>query len=161
MAIKTVTFDNKSNMSTNSDIPRINKVIDDDINQLKDVANTNATNIGDTSNLSTSDKSSLVNSINELLTNFNSLFKFQQVSQQVTISGNGNIGTPIADLENPTGYTLLGILPKVNGYGDQWQVTYSAYNQKVYAYIKSYYGESLTSTLQCTVVYINSDYLNV
>lgn len=90
-----------------------------------------------------------------------SLFKFQQVSQQVTIDGNGNIGTPIADLENPTGYTLLGILPKVNGYGDQWQVTYSAYSQKVYAYIKSYYSESLTSTLQCTVVYINSDYLNV
>lgn len=69
MAIKTVTFDDKQNLNTNSDIARINKVIDDDINQLKDVANTNANNIGNLEELSTTDKSSLVNAINNLTYN--------------------------------------------------------------------------------------------
>lgn len=66
MAIKLVTFDNKVNLNTEQDVPRINKVIDDDMNQLKNVANTNANNIGDLSTLNTTDKTSLVNAINEL-----------------------------------------------------------------------------------------------
>lgn len=160
MAIKTVTFDDKSNMSTNPDIPRINKVIDDDINQLKDVTNTNATNIGDTNNLSTSDKSSLVNSINELFGTIDGLFKFQSVNQQVIIGANGNVGSPIANINTPEGYTILGILPLENGYADQWQVTYAVYQNQVFAYIKSYYAQQLTAFLKCTVIYIKSDYLS-
>lgn len=64
MAIKTVTFEDKQNLNTNPDIARINKVIDEDINELKDVANTNANNIGDLSSLQ--DFSSLVEAINSL-----------------------------------------------------------------------------------------------
>ena len=67
MALKLVTFEDKQNLSTNESIARINKVTDDDINQLKDVANTNANNAGDMEQLNTTDKSSLVNAINELI----------------------------------------------------------------------------------------------
>lgn len=66
MAIKNVTFEDKQNLTTNENIPRTNKVIDDDINQLKDVANTNANKAGDLELLNTTDKDSLVDSINEL-----------------------------------------------------------------------------------------------
>lgn len=66
MALKLVTFQDKENMNTEQDVPRINKVIDDDMNQLKNVANTNAKNVGNLENLNTTDKSSLVNAINEL-----------------------------------------------------------------------------------------------
>lgn len=89
-----------------------------------------------------------------------SLFKFQNVNKQVTIGGNGNIGTPIANINTPEGYTILGILPLENGYGDQWQVTYCSYQNQVYAYIKSYYAQQLTAFLKCTVIYIKSDYLS-
>ena len=64
MAIKIVTFEDKQNLTTNENIPRINKVTDDDINQLKDVANTNANGIGDLSLLL--DFASLVEAINTL-----------------------------------------------------------------------------------------------
>lgn len=160
MAIKTVTFDDKSNMSTNPDIPRINKVIDDDINQLKDVANTNATNIGDANNLSTSDKSSLVNSINELLTNFNNLFKFQTLSVPIEIAGNGHAAFQMGWLDETEGYSYLGILSKESGFGDQWTITYSLYQgNKIYADVRNNYSQTLSSSITCTVVYIKSDYL--
>lgn len=87
-----------------------------------------------------------------------SLFKFQMVNQQVTIGGNGNVGTPIANLANPSGYTMLGILPLENGYADQWQVSYARYNNQVVAYIKSYYPQQLKSYLKCVVIYIKSNY---
>ena len=41
MGFKKITFENKENINTNSEIPRINKIIDDDINEIKDVVNTN------------------------------------------------------------------------------------------------------------------------
>lgn len=66
MAIKLVQFQNKENLNTNPQLPEINKVIDSNMNELKDVANTNANNVGNLENLNTTDKSSLVNAINEL-----------------------------------------------------------------------------------------------
>lgn len=73
MAIKTVTFDDKQNLNTNSEIARINKVIDDDINQLKDVANTNANNVGDMEQLDIPYDSIVgaLNGIAEIVTNSN------------------------------------------------------------------------------------------
>ena len=37
-----ITYDNKVNLDTNADVPRINKVIDDDLNEIKKVVNENA-----------------------------------------------------------------------------------------------------------------------
>ena len=67
MAIKLVQFQDKANINANPDLPEINKVIDSNMNELKDVANTNANNVGNLENLNTTDKSSLVNAINELV----------------------------------------------------------------------------------------------
>lgn len=67
MALNLVTFEDKQNLSTNESIARINKITDDDMNELKDVANSNANNIGDLEQLNTTDKSSLVNAINDIV----------------------------------------------------------------------------------------------
>lgn len=69
MEIKTVTFEDKQNLNTNPEIARINKVTDEDINELKDVVNTNANNIGDLEQLQTTDKNSLVGAVNEITRN--------------------------------------------------------------------------------------------
>lgn len=37
-----ITYDNKVNLNTNADIPRINKVTDEDLNEIKNVVNENA-----------------------------------------------------------------------------------------------------------------------
>lgn len=39
MALNLVTFQDKENLNTEQDVPRINKVVDDDINQLKSAIN--------------------------------------------------------------------------------------------------------------------------
>lgn len=104
------------------------------------------------------------NAVNQGLLSINNfigdLFKFQSVNQQVTIGANGNVGSPIANINTPEGYTILGIFPLENGYADQWQVTYAVYQNQVFAYIKSYYAQQLTAFLKCTVIYIKSDYLS-
>lgn len=69
MAIKLVQFQDKVNINANPDLPEINKVIDSNMNEMKYVANTNANNIGDLEKLSTIDKGSLVNAINNLAYN--------------------------------------------------------------------------------------------
>lgn len=73
MAVQTITYGNKNYLNQNADIPATNKVQDTDMNEIKSVVNNNATetsnnttNIGNLSNLATENKTSIVNSINEL-----------------------------------------------------------------------------------------------
>ena len=40
--MKQITYDNKVNLNTNPDVPRINKVIDEDLNEIKRVVNENS-----------------------------------------------------------------------------------------------------------------------
>ena len=42
MAIQTITYDNKTALNANVDIPNINKVTDNDMNEIKSVVNNNA-----------------------------------------------------------------------------------------------------------------------
>lgn len=137
-----ITYQDKVFLNENSQISSVNKVQDTDLNEIKNAVNEND------------------DTFTQLLENFNSLFKFQSVNQQVTIGANGNVGSPIANINTPEGYTILGILPLENGYADQWQVTYAVYRNQVFAYIKSYYAQQLTAFLKCTVIYIKSDYLS-
>ena len=137
-----ITYQDKAFLNENSQISSVNKVQDTDLNEIKNVVNEND------------------DAFTQLLENFNSLFKFQNVNQQVTIGANGNVGSPIANINTPEGYTILGFLPLENGYADQWQVTYAVYQNQVFAYIKSYYAQQLTAFLKCTVIYIKSDYLS-
>lgn len=45
MAIQTITYDNKTALNANPDIPNINKVTDNDMNEIKSVVNNNATEL--------------------------------------------------------------------------------------------------------------------
>lgn len=61
-----ITYANKVTLNPQPSIADENKVTDDDMNEIKDVVNTNDNNTGDLSNLATNTKSSIVEAINEL-----------------------------------------------------------------------------------------------
>lgn len=63
-----ITYDNKVDLQVASNIANINKVTASDMNEIKDVVNGNANEVGDISTLTTTDKTSVVNAINELET---------------------------------------------------------------------------------------------
>ena len=120
MAIKLVTFDNKVNLNTEQDVPRINKVIDDDMNQLKNVANTNANNLGDMEQLN-NPSDSLVGALNVL--NYNVITNGQAVKTGRKIDGkdeyvkryqgtiktvSGQVKTK-AQLKMPLGFNLTDV----------------------------------------------------
>lgn len=64
-----ITYENKVALNVNSDVADINKVTASDLNEIKNVVNTNNDNMGLLSNLNTTNKGSIVNSINEVITN--------------------------------------------------------------------------------------------
>lgn len=155
-----ITYQDKVFLNQNSQVADINKVTDTDLNQIKNVVNGNDANVGDLSDLNTVDKTSTVNAINELLTNFNNLFKFQTLSVPIEIAGNGHASFQMGWLDKTEGYSYLGILSKESGFGDQWTITYSLYQgNKIYADVRNNYSQTLSSSITCTVVYIKSDYL--
>lgn len=63
-----ITYGNKVAINENSGVADINKCNASDMNEIKSVVNTNDTNVGTLSNLSTIDKTSIVNAVNELET---------------------------------------------------------------------------------------------
>lgn len=63
-----LTYDNKIQMNENADIPAANKGRAVDWNEIKTVVNTNDDNVGDLSDLNTTDKTSVVSAINEVIT---------------------------------------------------------------------------------------------
>lgn len=67
MAIQTIQYQNKVALNTNPEIADINKVTDNDMNEIKSVVNNNANNAGDLSNLTTPTTDNLVNAINSIV----------------------------------------------------------------------------------------------
>lgn len=61
-----ITYSNKTFLNENASIPETNKVTDDNMNEIKSVVNQNDTNVGNLSNLQTTNKTSIVSAINEL-----------------------------------------------------------------------------------------------
>lgn len=66
-----ITYENKVALNVNSDIADINKVNASDLNEIKEVVNTNDDNMGLLNNLTTPNKSNLVGAINEVNNKFN------------------------------------------------------------------------------------------
>ena len=66
--MRTITYTNKSALNENASIADINKVKNTDMNEIKSVVNDNATECGNASSLNTTNKTSLVNAINEVNT---------------------------------------------------------------------------------------------
>lgn len=65
MSITKITYTDKQQLNANASINAVNKCQASDMNEIKSVVNTNADLQGDLTNLATTDKSSLVNAINE------------------------------------------------------------------------------------------------
>lgn len=65
-----ITYEDKQNLNTNESILDINKVTDNDMNEIKQVVNENDNKVGELNNLNTTDKTSIVNAINEIGTDY-------------------------------------------------------------------------------------------
>ena len=63
-----ITYDNKVDLQVATNIANINKVTASDMNEIKNVVNGNAEEVGDITSLTTTDKTSVVNAVNELNT---------------------------------------------------------------------------------------------
>lgn len=61
-----ITYDNKSTLNEQPSVANVNKVTSGDMNEIKQVVNTNYGEVGDITNLHTTNKTSVVNAINEL-----------------------------------------------------------------------------------------------
>lgn len=61
-----ITYTNKETLNSQPSIAAKNKVTSDDMNEIKQVVNENDNNVGDLAGLNTTDKSSMVNAINTL-----------------------------------------------------------------------------------------------
>ena len=99
MALNLVTFQDKEKLNTDPNVANINKIIDSDMNQLKDVANTNANNIGDLSQLNTTDKSSIIGSINETINYVSLNNKASYSYTQMVASGPSITSQAFMDIE--------------------------------------------------------------
>ena len=88
-----ITYADKTALNTNPQIADVNKVNDSDLNEIKSVVNDNDTNVGDLSTLNTTDKSSIVNAINELLPTvlYSTNKEFSEVPNNTIITLNDDI----------------------------------------------------------------------
>lgn len=64
-----ITYADKETLYTNADIPANKKVQSSDMNEIKQVVNENDDKVGELNNLNTTDKSNVINAINEIFTN--------------------------------------------------------------------------------------------
>lgn len=67
--MQTINYTNKTALNVNSSIADVNKCNAGDLNEIKSVVNANASECGNASSLNTSNKTNLVNAINEVNTN--------------------------------------------------------------------------------------------
>ena len=88
-------------------------------------------------------------------------FKFREKSVSVTVPSGGSNHNLTSSLEEPTGYKYFTVVPKHNGYADQWVVSYSEYGNKIIATIYSKYGGTLTNPLTFYIIYIREDLYDV
>lgn len=88
-----ITYADKTALNTNSQIADVNKVNDRDLNEIKSVVNDNDTNVGDLSTLNTTDKSNIVNAINELLPTvlYSTNKEFSEIANNTIITLNDDI----------------------------------------------------------------------
>lgn len=83
-----INYSDKEFLNKNEEIADNRKVNDTDLNEIKQVVNTNDDNIGDLSNLNTTDKSSIVGAINEIKKK--NILTAGMVQQRTTINGLSN-----------------------------------------------------------------------
>lgn len=95
MAISQITYATKSDINTSS-APAANKVSASDLNEIKTVVNGNANLMGDLSNLTTTDTTSLVNAINENTTDISTLVNWKLL---YSTTGSTSVNVPASFTE--------------------------------------------------------------
>lgn len=137
-----ITYDNKVNLDTNADIPRINKVIDEDLNEIKNVVNENDDNVGNLSDLDTTDKSNIVKSINEI----------NSKSMQITelYSGTATSTTTVTLSDNYDNYDMVVAFVRAD---------YN--NYKMINWYKGYYGYKQNCTVLQSNGYCSYGYIGL
>ena len=88
--MQVIEYTNKSALNENADIADINKCNAVDMNEIKSVVNANASECGNASSLSTTNKTSLVSGINEVNTKVNT--KQKTITSGTTLPGSGTDG---------------------------------------------------------------------
>lgn len=142
-----ITYDNKTTLNPQPSIARINKVTDDDMNEIKSVVNTNYGEVGDITTLTTTNKSSVVSAVNELKSG--EIYSTTEVkTNKVWINGkpiyrkcyeftpsktSASINTGITNLEK---VILFSALPVYNG-GTYAGMQYTSTTDKANIYISS------------------------
>ena len=91
-----ITYENKEFLNKNEEIADNRKVNDTDLNEIKQVVNTNDDNIGDLSNLNTADKSSIVGAINEIKKK--NILTAEMSQEQLAFSDNRQIPLKVGQL---------------------------------------------------------------
>ena len=79
-----ITYTNKVALNENPEIALINKVTDDDLNEIKSVVNTNDDNVGNLTNLTTTTKTNIVAAVNEINSNAASATDLGDISDLTT-----------------------------------------------------------------------------
>lgn len=79
--------------------------------------------------------------------------RITKCSATITVPANALAKYDIASITVPTGYKLVGVIPRVNGFGDQWLVSLSYYSNKIVAMVQSKYNGELTSSIECFVIF--------
>ena len=157
-------YNEKENFQTDPNIPEVNKVIDDDMNQLRNAVLKSAY-YDETNNILKAQNGTeldpKITSYEDFKNKIDNFLKFEDMQKSVMIASNGQAGVDMGEYHQPNGYELLGIVAMSNGVGDAWQVTYGQYGgSHIYAYIKSYFNGNLTASVRCRVIYVKTDYYN-
>ena len=119
-------------------------------------------NIGDLSQLTTSDNSSLVGAVNEVdakKANKSGMFKIQTFTRQYSISGNGSVNFDRSFITIPTGYVIGAVLEFTSNQGQVAVVSIRPNNASQWAFelvnTSSSSRDNLTFTI--TILFIKSD----
>jgi hypothetical protein len=99
-----ITWNDKTTLNPQPSIARENKCTDADLNEIKQVVNTNDDNVGDLADLNTTDKTSVVNAVNELATGW-------------TLLGSQSNSTPIS---LPSDYNEIMIIVETTDTARNW-----------------------------------------
>lgn len=122
-----ITWADKVTLDAQPDVARINKVIDDDMNEIKSVVNDNDDIVGDLSNLTTPDNSSIVGALNSI---GKKLWEGSFTSGDITVNGLSDYTVIIVVLDRGTGVYCIGSKNYgLGGVGD-----YASYSIHTYSY---------------------------
>ena len=116
-----ITYADKETLYTNADIPANKKVQSSDMNEIKQVVNENDDKVGELNGLNTTDKSSMVNATNEVLTKSTDTL---EITAEIVVSSLSLPSGDFTDVATKTitkdGYYPLGIVG-YNMYGTNHQ----------------------------------------